>query len=176
MEQERSATVLHYSGSGGAGSSLIRQNIEYVDENFEMLRRRGPRKLAETWHDRSSLIETADIECKCLDDVLDESGDHAEYNFMKIDAQGAELAILRGATRLLERECVGLQLELFLLPPYEGAPLMDEVISFLADYGFRVAKKFPPHGSFDSQQDCLFLRDAVASEPLTTIMTVYGVG
>ena len=53
--------------------------------------------------------------------------------------------------------------------------MIDEVITFLADYGFRVAKKFPPHGSFDSQQDCLFLRDAVAGDPLATVKTVYGV-
>ncbi len=164
-----------YSGSGGAGSSLFRQNIEYVDGNFEMLRQRGPRRLAETWHERSRLVETIEIDCKRLDDLLDERGDHAEYNFIKIDAQGAELAILHGATRLLEGTCVGLQLELFSLPLYEGAPLIDEVITFLADYGFRVAKKFPPHGSFDSQQDCLFLRDAVAGDPLATVKTVYGV-
>jgi FkbM family methyltransferase len=54
---------------------------------------------------------------------------------MKIDVQGFELEVLRGASRTLgEAELV--ILETSLLPYNEGAPLLAEVVAFLAERGF----------------------------------------
>ncbi|MCW8139220.1 MAG: FkbM family methyltransferase [Planctomycetota bacterium] len=50
---------------------------------------------------------------------------------LKLDTQGYELEVLRGATRLLERVEV-LQTELSVLDFNEGAPALHEVIAFLA--------------------------------------------
>lgn len=56
---------------------------------------------------------------------------------LKLDVQGFELEVLRGAGRVLaESELV--VLEVSTLPFNEGAPLFAEVISFMADRGFDV--------------------------------------
>jgi len=76
---------------------------------------------------------------------------------MKIDAQGAEYNILKGASNFLINS-IGLHLELFTLPLYKGIKLMNEVEEYLSDFDFELVKKLPPHGTFDSQNDCVFLK------------------
>lgn len=77
-----------YKGFGGTGSSLLEQNYEYVEENFEELKVRGPKYLADTWFERSELVRVERVNCRKLDDVLDELGEPFRYHFLKIDAQG----------------------------------------------------------------------------------------
>jgi FkbM family methyltransferase len=50
---------------------------------------------------RFEVRETVDVETRRLDDVISEIGNPV-IGLMKIDAEGAELSILRGATRLLQ--------------------------------------------------------------------------
>lgn len=57
--------------------------------------------------------------------------------FLKLDVQGAELDILRGASKTLERSEV-VQLETQLLHYNEGAPCAAEVIGFMHERGFAV--------------------------------------
>ncbi|HEX2620470.1 MAG TPA: FkbM family methyltransferase [Phototrophicaceae bacterium] len=147
-----------YQGLSGSGSSLFRQNYDYVRENFATLSQRGDPKLAETWFERSQLIRTEKLVCRCLDDVLKELQPPVKYHFMKIDAQGAEYEILRGAEDLLRSSCIGLHLELFTVPLYVGIQLLPEVEAYLAGFGFELVRKMPAHGSFASQHDCLFLK------------------
>lgn len=55
--------------------------------------------------------------------------------YLKLDAQGSELAILRGAGGVL-RDAELVESELSLVPLYEDGPLYDEVIGFLDERGF----------------------------------------
>ncbi len=57
--------------------------------------------------------------------------------FLKIDTQGFERDVLAGGSAVLEA-CVGLQLELSLVPLYEGGMLVDEALTFAYDHGFRL--------------------------------------
>lgn len=57
--------------------------------------------------------------------------------FIKIDTQGYEDRVLQGATSLLDR-AVGLQLELSLVPLYDGQRLHEELISQLKALGFEL--------------------------------------
>ena len=94
---------------------------------------------------------------------------------MKIDAQGAEYHILKGGETLLSGTCAGLHLELFTIPLYEGISLLDDVESYLKNIGFLKAKQFPAHGTFDSQHDCLFLKNEADPAVLALIKNVYQV-
>jgi FkbM family methyltransferase len=138
------------------GSSLLPQNFEYVRANFETLRTRGPSALADSWFERSELERIERLQCRALDAVLEEVGD--QFDFLKIDAQGAELQILKGGERFLRHQCQGLHLELFTIPLYSGGALMPEVIEWLGEYGFSLLYQAPAHGTFVSQHDCLFLK------------------
>lgn len=168
-----------YAGMGGSGSSLFRQNVEYVRANWDRLRDRGPSQLAKTWFERSALVRSGQIPCRSLDSVLAEVRSRGQarerYPFLKIDAQGAESLILEGASRYLGEECQGLHLELFTVPLYEGIALLPEVESFLTKRGFELVKKYPPHGSFDSQHDCVFLRKSLGGRDREEIERVYGI-
>ncbi len=163
-----------YKGFEATGSSLFRQNYEYVRSNFQELRKRGPQELAETWFDRSQLVKTVELKCRSIDNILKDEFPTTSFHFMKIDAQGAEYNILKGAQTLLSGSCVGLHLELFVLPLYEGIVLFDEVVAYLSDFGFTMVKKFPAHGTFDSQHDCLFLKEQGNPDLLAVIRDVYG--
>lgn len=67
-----------------------------------------------------------------LDDVSSGMFDNL---FLKIDVQGAELQVLRGGPETLAR-CELVQLEVALLQYNKRAPLLPEVIAFMADRGF----------------------------------------
>jgi hypothetical protein len=164
-----------YKGFGGTGSSLFQQNYEYVSENFEELRGRGPRNLADTWFERSQLDKVEKISCRTLDDVLVELNQSFPYHFLKIDAQGAEYEILKGAEKFLRQSCIGIHLELFTVPLYKGIKLFSDVEAYLAGFEFDLAKKFPSHGSFDSQNDCLFIKRSISNKVSEVILKVYNV-
>lgn len=160
----------------GDGSSLFRQNYEYVRANFSQLERRGPRGLASTWFERSEMVSTEEIQCRTLDQVVNEISPPVQFHFVKLDAQGAEYEILRGAGSVLAAACVGLKVELFTLPMYERIHLQAEVEEYLRTKGFRLVKKFRPHGTFDAASDYLFMRDDADGEIAALIRDVYSVG
>jgi FkbM family methyltransferase len=162
-----------YKGFRNTGSSLFKQNLSFVEANYGDLSQCGRPDLAETWFDRSQLVRVETVACETLDEILASTLPEIPFHFMKIDAQGAELNILKGAKQLLAGPCVGLHLELFTLPLYQGIALLDEVSRFLSAYGFHLAKKFPAHGSFASQHDCLFLKQSAPSGVLTQIGKIY---
>jgi FkbM family methyltransferase len=69
-----------------------------------------------------------------LDDLMAERA-AGEPILLKLDTQGYELEVLRGAPLTLARSEVVI-LEASLLPYNQGAPLFAEVISFMAESGF----------------------------------------
>lgn len=162
-----------YKGRGGSGSSLFEQNYEYVSENIAKLCSRGSKHLANTWFERSELDRTEMVTCRKLDDVLNEIDQQFTYHFLKIDAQGAEYEILRGGRKFLEESCLGLQLELFVLPLYKEIKLLQDVVYFLNKMSFELVKKFPAHGTFNSQHDCVFLKKGQQNKVTDTILKVY---
>jgi FkbM family methyltransferase len=162
-----------YKGFNGTGSSFYEQNIEFVTEHFDELKLLGPESLARTWLDRSQLDHIEKVNCKTLDSVLEQLNDNFVYHFLKIDAQGAEYEILNGAQKFLKKDCLGLHLELFTLPLYKNIKLLDEVQIYLNGFGFKLVKEFPPHGTFDSQNDCLFLRKDMSGDIINMIREIY---
>ena len=161
-----------YRGLNQSGSSLFRQNYDYVRTHYDTLQGQGPAALAKTWFERSELVETRRVGCRQLDGVLAEHAPGRRFDFLKIDAQGAEHQILRGAENTL-RACTGLYLELFKIPLYEGITLMPDVVEHLDALQFDLVRKDQAHGSFDSQHNCLFLRRGSHGRVRETIEKVY---
>ncbi len=148
---------MFYVNRASHGSSLFEQNFEYVRENFETLRTRGPAEMADSWFERSQLARVRIIvTCRALDGVLAEQDE--PFDFLKIDAQGAEHQILKGPDCSCGSAVQGLHLELFTIPMYKGISLLPEVTQWLAEYDFALVRKAPPHGTFDCAHDCVFLK------------------
>ena len=101
--------------------------------------------------------------------TLDEAaGQNGEKLFIKIDVQGAELDVLSGGLKILER-CDVVQLETALLPYNEGAPQIAEVFVQMEKWGFSpydFAGFIRPNGIDLVQTDVIFVRTASALRPL----------
>lgn len=81
-------------------------------------------------------VRTISVGVTTIDDIATEY-DVKTIDILKMDAQGAELDILRGAMRLLESDRIGIiYSEVHFMASYAGAPLFDQVASFLRDAGF----------------------------------------
>ena len=110
----------------------------------------------------SVYIGTETVEVSTVDAIWDEVVGGAKRPFLKLDVQGYELEVLRGAERSLPR-LHGIQAELSLVPLYEGGPLWLEMIQFMLDRGFRVvgleAGYADPNSGEMLQADGIFIRD-----------------
>lgn len=58
-------------------------------------------------------------------------------DFIKLDTQGSELDILRGATTVLKTTTM-VEVEVEFIPNYEGQPLFHQVFEFMLDHGFEL--------------------------------------
>jgi len=112
--------------------------------------------------EQSSIERTkVEYEMQTLDDVAVEAG-FDEVDLLKLDVQGYELEVLKGASRTLSGVQVILT-EVSLLGVNKGAPLLREVIEFMSSRGFRVYDicsliRRPLDGAL-WQSDLLFVRE-----------------
>ena len=84
--------------------------------------------------ERYHVIETTQVEMMSLDGFFQKTCLPA-CQFIKLDTQGSELAILKGGTRTLNG-IIGVEIEVQHLPTYKDVPLFPEVDSFMRDHGF----------------------------------------
>jgi FkbM family methyltransferase len=87
--------------------------------------------------------------------------------FLKVDTQGYESEVLKGAPRTLAR-VTGVQLELSLIPLYTGQLLMPELLEFMREAGFDLWAITPaftdPRNGRLLQVDAAFFRRVPPSE------------
>jgi FkbM family methyltransferase len=111
----------------------------------------------------TAIVDTQAVMVMRLDDLAVPALAAMHRPFLKIDVQGAEMAVLRGAPETLSR-CVGLQVELTLEPLYAGQALWREVIDLLAARGFVTWDLQPifsdPASGRLLQMDGVFFREA----------------
>jgi FkbM family methyltransferase len=83
------------------------------------------------------------VEVRRLDDLFAEvvPGDEPRV-FLKLDTQGWDLEVLRGAPRSLDA-VVAVQSEISVKPVYDGMPSYLEVIPYLNERGFELSGLFP---------------------------------
>jgi len=157
------------------GASLLEQNYDFIGSNYQNLKKYGNKYLAKTWFERSLLKDVKKVDCKKLDDVLTDLKNKINYHFLKIDVQGAEHLVLKGAETYLANQCIGIQLEAYLVPIMKNLVLLPDLIEYLSKFGFELKKQYPACGSFDSQCDCVFLKKSINSEEINIIKKVYGI-
>ncbi|MBD3392525.1 MAG: FkbM family methyltransferase [Chitinivibrionales bacterium] len=85
---------------------------------------------------RFAIIKTETMRGDTLDNQLKQNA-VPDIDFVKIDTQGHELPILRGAPESL-RKTVGLQLEVEFAPIYREQPLFCDVDAFVREAGFEL--------------------------------------
>lgn len=100
--------------------------------------------------------ESVLVKVRSLDGVWKDLNLSNERVFLKIDTQGYELPVLRGAGAALN-EVVAIQVEISLTPLYEEQPAIEEVVPFLRQHGFSIYGIWP--GFRESNQNRLIEAD-----------------
>lgn len=94
-----------------------------------------------------------------LDELLKDG--KQPVDFLKLDVQGYELEVLRGATQAMKQAQFVL-LEVSVLPYNKGAPLIGDVIQFMSEHQFRIfdyCSQMRRSNGFLQQTDILFARE-----------------
>ena len=82
---------------------------------------------------RFEIEERINLKADSLSNLLN-SQNIAALDFIKIDTQGSELEILRGAGDLL-KSVIGVEVEVEFVELYKGQPLFQEVNSYISNWG-----------------------------------------
>ena len=147
-------TTLHTIALG-AVTGTERMNVHVFADSSSLL----PLSEADAVGSPDHLKEVRRVSVVALDEYVAERG-LPEPDLIKIDVQGYEVEVFRGAPRALAH-ARAIIAEVSFSEIYVGQPLFGEVACFLGSIGYRVAgfsHGFPPaHGDL-RQADVLFLR------------------
>ncbi len=103
-----------------------------------------PSDFGRSWRSRMGQMETETIQVRRLESVFPEvtAGLSEVRAFLKMDTQGFDLEVVRGAGAALDR-VVGLQSEVACLPLYDGMPRLNEQLTSYEAAGFETVGFFP---------------------------------
>lgn len=88
-------------------------------------------------------VETETLESFCAQNNIN------HINILKLDAQGAEYAILKGGQNLFEEKRVDiLYMEMIMAPTYVGQRQLHEYLSLLADWGYELFDLYNPYRAY----------------------------
>ena len=114
------------------------------------------------YHSSDAVVGTAQVATIALDGFVDEHAPHG-VSLLKLDTQGSELAILRGARRALERGAIEvIYVEFFVAPHYAGAPLLGDLLALLDGHGYSLFDLFKGPNAANGQ---LRFGDAIFVSP-----------
>jgi len=142
-----------------ACSSLLKMNCDFFIETFGEV----PEKYR--------LKKITEVNCVRLDSLIDDL--NVNFDFIKVDAQGTDLEVVKSLGRYLEEQIVGIHIELYFVPHYEGAILFDEADSFLREHNFQMAKSIRRKNS-DILNDFLYIRkDNMKRKQIKLVRKIY---
>lgn len=111
---------------------------------------------------QSKYVGSELVPIRRLDSIEHSCLQSAKSILLKIDTQGYEMEVLRGAENTLKR-VVGAQIELSLTPLYAGQALYREIIEHMAEHGFSLWGVVPgftdPVSGRMLQMDGVFYKD-----------------
>ena len=135
---------IHVAANGGASSSFL----PMLDSH----RRAAP---------EANYVGEERVEIRTLDSVVEAHRQSGNRVFLKIDVQGFELQVIEGGAETLAGSSM-VQVEMSLIPLYEGAPTYHDVLAVLGRTGLQLVGIEP--GIADEsgvllQADGLFIAD-----------------
>jgi FkbM family methyltransferase len=144
---DRKGTTEFFITAGYASSSLL------------------PGAVSNTFVDSHTLPqEKITVQLDTLDDFTAEHGID-RIDLLKMDVQGGELAALKGATRLLKENRIGIiYTEIWFMGAYKDQPYYEDIALFVREYGFRVLGLYDIHIDINKNGqnlwgDAIFIKD-----------------
>jgi hypothetical protein len=110
------------------------------------------------WRSEKPIREESEIICPTIRlDTFMRLMDIPSVDYLKIHAQGADLAVVRSAgERLKDTREILLEVQVSDTPPYTGASTKDSVLEFMRDAGFALVDK--TRQSFGQEENLRFKR------------------
>ena len=118
---DRVGTSLLYETRIGGASSFFAPNKEYLKD------------WSKFHSDGLEVVDTHEVETVTLDSLFE--GDTRTIDYIKLNVQGAELAILKGASSHLN-STMGIQLEVSFVDHYSNTPGFGDIDRFMRTNGF----------------------------------------
>ncbi|MCG3204383.1 MAG: hypothetical protein KCHDKBKB_01098 [Elusimicrobia bacterium] len=118
LADQKQQRILNLTQSPGC-SSMLMPNREFLN--------RFPKS------ERYQVEKTVQVSVDTLDHALNSV--HVAPDFMKLDVQGAEIEVLRGAEESLD-SLLGLEVEVEFAEVYKGQPLFSHIDEFMRSHGF----------------------------------------
>ena len=101
------------------------------------------------------------VQTRRLDELWQEQKFSARRVFLKIDAEGHDMEVIKGATGVLDRVQL-IMTETGALPRYQGEPSFSEMVSFLDGLGFGICRaeknSYNAAAGMDTALDVVFAR------------------
>ena len=114
-------------------SSLYAFNEEYKDYTCVAKEIYGEYRLG----DACKLIKKVPVDLLSLEDALNEAGIQ-EIDFLSLDIQGAEHDVFQGAKELIQKNCLGIQLEVEFAKIYENQKSFFDLNKLMESMGFEL--------------------------------------
>jgi FkbM family methyltransferase len=112
-------------------------------------------------------IERSDVPFKSLDDLVSEMHIPA-IDILKMDVQGAEYLVMRGAEKAIADSRIGIiYTEILVAPTYSGQKPLDEVLRMFREYGFELHNIY----NLDTKNGRLCQVDAIFISPSFAALT-----
>jgi FkbM family methyltransferase len=145
---------------GHETSELILFQFPKMAEGMSSLKRPVAKTaLGQTISSPSDQILEIPVQVRRLDDLLSELNLDDVVTHLKIDVQGFELEVLRGAANILQK-CAVVEIEMPFVSAYEDATHFLEISKFLIEQGFTTSAIQTERWSYPTALDCdaLFIR------------------
>lgn len=97
----------------------------------------------QVWGKHARIVKSFDIEITTLDELVKKKKVQP-VDFLSIDAQGAELDIMNGASKMLKSSTIGILCEVEFAELYSGQPLFCDIQDRLRKDGFRFCEIHNP--------------------------------
>ena len=138
-DEEKEVDFFSCKNLSNTGHSIYKEDTPYYDDDNLIVVKKQMKKLDELFENNS------------------------KFDLIKIDTQGSELDILRGGEKLC-KQATAIILEVSYVEYNKGAPLHDEVVAFMDEFGFKkwisIGEHFPPaRTKFEGliQEDIVFI-------------------
>lgn len=143
------------------GSSSLK-NVRFVEMET------GSSVFEEHSHYQRRYVEKEQVK---LDDLLQKYSEFSHVDFLKLDVQGYELEVLKGADEVLKNTQL-VFLEVSLIPINENCPIIGDVFEFMKEKGFRLldfCSQIRRRDGFLWQTDLLFIRNDSQWNPIAKL-------
>jgi len=144
-------------------------SIEPLRDPYQRLSRHAARD--QRWHCvHAAASDHAGTITVKVDELIEAHSLDPTHELLKIDVQGFESAVLDGSSRHLD-QLAAVQLELSLVPLYDGQALMPQLVERMSLHGFDLWLLEPGFAAPDSgrlfQCDGVFVREHSGHQPAT---------